>query len=255
MRSVLSAVVAVTLAAGAAQGWGSLVASYASPGSSPYGAGFINYGGVNYITLTTQSPNRVWRLYESTGSVYSSFAPPAVIINGCDSGVLGGTPTTWLVSMSPNYIYRCAYDTGSIYNTYSSPATYPFGLAYGEVGGTPYLFHSDLNYSLYRLNPTTGSVYASMFVNFQPRDLAYGGGYLWFASDGYLIRRTNTLGSTTASFSVASGGAQPVAVAYDPVGPYIWVGFDTPANRLNVYEINAVDILPASLGKVKAIYR
>ena len=117
MRSVLSAVVAVTLAAGAAQGWGSLVASYASPGSSPYGAGFINYGGVNYITLTTQSPNRVWRLYESTGSLNSSFAPPAVIINGCDSGVLGGTPTTWLVSMSPNYIYRCAYDTGSIYNT------------------------------------------------------------------------------------------------------------------------------------------
>jgi hypothetical protein len=112
--------------------------------------------------------------------------------------------------------------------------------------------------ALYLLHPMSGSIYSSYTLTFRPLDVAYDeGGYVWIATaDRDLVYKCTLTGSSLASFSLASYG-HPRGCGFD--GEYVWVGTNDYENgvylilRVNVQEHPSAE--PASLGKVKALFR
>ncbi len=135
-----------------------------------------------------------------------------------------------------------------------------FYLATDEVGAA-HAFASNVLYTtrntgnrLFVRNPTTGSVISTHNLSFAPNDVGYDSrGYLWIASAqrGY-IYQTTTAGSIINSFAVTPG--TPYGCDFD--GTYVWVGTVGATHMLYRYEVGlggAVE--PASVGRIKAIYR
>jgi DNA-binding beta-propeller fold protein YncE len=247
----LSAV--VVLAASAAFGWGSLVRSYASPGQYPNGLGFLNYGGPR-VYVPCRGPDRVYWMNQANGSVMGYFPTPSSVPMGCDCGVVNSTPYVWVIESNLQHMYRMGYQTGSIYGSFHTPGGLPRGVAFRQSNPFYYIYSTDgYNQHMYRMHATTGSVIASYDLNYTPYDLAYGDGYLWIAT-GSTVRKSTLTGSTVATISTAASG-NAVGVAYDTVGPYLWVSIMSPVNRINVYELGNTPVEPSSLGRVKAVYR
>ncbi len=236
-----------------AWGWGALVGSFASPGQYTDGLGYLVFSGVRYISVATSTPDRIWRLYRTTGSVYASYPSPTSYTMGGDSGIIGMTGYTWVVSQSPNYVYRMGFASGSVYGSFPGPSTSSWGVAFRDAGaGSYYIYYTALS-RLYRMNATTGSVYASYSLPFSPTDLAFDAAHncLWVGdSSGGRIRQMSLTGSNIASFAI---GIPPFGVAFD--GTYVLAGVSSPTHRINIYEVGGAGIAPASLGRVKALFR
>ncbi len=249
-------------AAAAAWGWGSLVASYPSPGAGVTGLGALSYQGTDYITA--QNGHYVWLLYESTGSVAASYpAPGNTWSGGMCSGVLGGVAQHWLSKYDPVndkvWVYRCAFATGSVLGSFSAFNSNFFvhdGLAFQPVAGSGYLYYADGTTGIpyiYRMQAETGSVYGSFYPPGEPWDIDFGGGYLWVWTypNEWCVWQMTTTGSVVNNFWPAAQGMEG-GVAYDDVGPYLWLA---QAGVLNGYELSLTGVAPASLGKVKALFR
>jgi DNA-binding beta-propeller fold protein YncE len=238
--------------AAAAWGWGSLVNSYPAPGQSPNGLAYLS---ATYICCSTNTPDKVWRIYRTNGSVVASYPTTFLEPAGVAYGVIGSTGYVWVADPSADYIYRMGWNSGSIYASFPSPGEIPIGLAYATEGGNYILYHTDyFNKRLYRLQATTGSIYASYLLPYTPRDLGRGAGYLWIAdTTNHVIRAATTAGSTVASFLSQQG--PPAGVCYDPAGEHVWVSVGVAVNRLFVYEIEGIGVAPASIGRVKALFR
>jgi hypothetical protein len=250
---------AAFLVASIAFGWGSVVASYISPDRYPDGFGYLNIAGTNYIILTTCGHNQLYRLYPSNGSVACSYALPFEWTAGCDAGVIGGTSYIWVIKGDYGIDHICLLEpsTGSIYSSFETPGHDGIGIAFYGAGSADYIYHTDdYTHYLYRLDPFSGSINSSFYLGYWGEDLAYGGGYLWIAQYPNRIDMADSAtGSTIASFLTDIN--YPVGVGYDPTGPYLWVGFGgvEPEHYIRVYELAGAGIAPASLGRVKAVYR
>jgi streptogramin lyase len=173
---------------------------------------------------------------------------------GCAAGVIGSTGYYWVVSNSGT-MYQCGFNSGSVYNSFSIPGSYPYGVTFRDSGSIYYVYYTDRSARrLYRMNSTTGSIYGSYTLSFPPNDLAYDDrGFLWIAdSTASVIRRCSMSGSVYDSFSVASYG-YPAGVGFD--GTYVWVGINAPLHRILRFEVEGVGIEPASLGKIKTVFR
>jgi len=254
-RSIITLLAVVVLAASAAFGWGSIVRSYAAPSSYPNGLGYVLFSGSGRIIVDSNNTDHIYRMYQSNGSVYGSYAAPGSNPMGIGAGMISTTGYVWVADSTTDRIYRMGINTGSIYGSYAAPGTYPYGLGFRDSGSIYYVYHTDYtNEHMYRMNGTTGSIYASYDLNYAPRDIAYGGGYLWIAT-GSTVRMSNgTTGATISTLSTAASGSA-MGVAYDPSGPYLWVSIAPSANRINVYELSGTGVTPSSLGRVKAVYR
>jgi hypothetical protein len=240
--------------AAAAHGWGSLVASYASPGQYPNGLAYINAG---YIALTTSTPDAVWLLNRSNASVVGSFAAPTTNTGGCTFGQINGHGYLWLSSRAPNYIYYMDWSTGSIHGSFAYPSINPHGVAFRAEGSSYYVYaNSSYEQYLYYMNATTGSVHATYTLPFAP---SYDGEYdaahncLWWAGGltASGVYQLDSQGSLINSFGT---GHSCTGLTYDPNTDYIWVGTGS-LHTINVYEVIGVGVAPASLGRVKALFR
>jgi len=101
----------------------------------------------------------------------------------------------------------------------------------------------------------TGSVYRSYALSFSPAGVGYDPrGYLWISDpDHSIIWQCTTTGSAINSFSVSRYGA-PTGCGCD--GTYVYAGiFRDPSFWVMKFETSPVGIAPASLGKVKAMFR
>jgi len=108
----------------------------------------------------------------------------------------------------------------------------------------------------------TGSIYSSYALNFTSNDLAYdptGRGYLWIASgrDRAVYKCTLT-GSPLASFKTPFPEPHwPQGCGFD--GEYVWVGDGDPTKGWNIvaqFDVRSEPaVAPASLGRIKALYR
>ncbi|MGD8719522.1 MAG: hypothetical protein PVH29_11975 [Candidatus Zixiibacteriota bacterium] len=252
MRRWSSVIALCIICAGAAWGWGSLVASYAAPGQAPNGLAYFTS---SYICCSTITPDTIWRLYRSNGSVASSFAAPFVEPTGITFGNISGTGYIWVADPSADYVYRMGCGSGSVYSSFAAPGGLPIGLAFAQEGGDYILYHTDyFNKHLYRLNANNGSVYASYLLPYTPRDLGCGGGYLWIADTAnHLIRASTTAGSAVASFQSQQG--PPFGVCYDETDDNVWVSVAAALNYIFVYETEGIGVAPASIGRVKALFR
>jgi hypothetical protein len=166
----------------------------------------------------------------------------------------GYTVFFWEVSDGTDRMYRRNATTGSTLRSWSTPRGMPMGAAFRQAGGSYYIYHTDWNKRLYRMSAAYGQIQTSYPLGFNPTDCAYGGGYLWISDPvNYAVWKCREDGVKYDGFSTVVWG-RPEGIGYTP--GYVWVGIQTPVNRiLRFTATSGTDVAPASLGKVKAIFR
>ena len=225
-RLILLALCAGTAFAGTA----SIVASFQGPGAYTYGidyhASYIYIGdGHNYIYQTTTTGSLVNSLYVGNASWG---------IDRIDSGF-------WCCNLG-GYIFRLT-TSGSILRSFEGPASPSNGITYGG----DFLWLSVNRSILYKLT-TTGSVVNTFYLP-APRTytgLCWDAPYLWIASYRWISQITQ-LGSVVESFPVTG---QLWSVSSD--GSYLWYSTN---NWVYQVKVNFAAVVPASLGRVKALFR
>lgn len=252
MRRTLITIASVATVAASAYGWGTLLTSFPCPSGSRYPNG-VAYRASRLYVATNYVPRIVWQVRPANGSVLASHHFPGAECMGCTTGLAGETVSYWVADSRYDVIYQIGYLTGSVVNSFPAPGRRPMGLAFRSANT---MYHTDFdNKMLYVLHPVTGSVSSSYSLNFGPCDLDYDGrGYLWIA-DGYngLVRQCDLTGSTLASFSVESYGFASGLAYYNK---QVWVGINAPLHSVLKFEVDPeYAVAPASIGKVKALFR
>jgi hypothetical protein len=259
MKAVLS-LFAFLVLVGTAGAVGSLVSSFYSPATDPMGLAWQSYG-TGYVWVACHSNHRIYQC-TTNGSVVRNFASlHGGFTYGLAAGQIGATWYIWSLGYNPGLIRRfttSGTQVGSFAVYANPPAGYPFGLAYKNSST---LYESNWNANrIFTMHPTTGSVYSGYIVpSAAPRDLAYdwrGGDHLWVvdrpATGRRIVKKVNTSGSTVASFDVAGYG-DPGGCCFD--GTYVWIGFVSPVNRVLRFTAGETAVAPASLGRVKALFK
>ncbi|HUV87192.1 MAG TPA: hypothetical protein VMX79_08770 [bacterium] len=241
-------IIVVTVALGAANfagaTGGSVVASFRSPHASgvPRGMAYsTHHTRLYHVSNTT---NTIYAT-NTDGSVVKSFPCPADTRD-----VEGGQHYFWTCTYSATGVIYRINTTGSVEASFPAPAN-----ATGITRDATHLWvsSSTTNY-VYRMT-TVGSVVASFAA---PADdtagLDWDGRYLWLAdaaaADSTVYRLTTT-GSVVWQCKAPAGRAY--GVAFD--GTYVWYGSMANPKYCFRMTISGVAVEPASLGKVKALFR
>ena len=233
------ALVAV-LAAVSSAGDVSIVASWRSPSVITFGIDY--YGGYLYHATPTESRITVTTL---TGSIIT-WLPD--VTRGWD---LDRTPVEFWVAVGSGRGIARLSTTGSFIRQVSTPGNLGLGITYGEgclwyatLSTTPYLYRLTVN----------GSVMSSFQLpGRSPGGLFWEASTLWYADaanpSGSIYHLTTT-GSVLDSITVPN--TRPAGITWQ--GPYLWY---TDYNNHYVYQArySPVGVTPASLGRVKAMYR
>jgi len=257
VRKALLVAVATLCAAGVTfAALGDVVASFRIPGTGSQ-AGMARANAVLFVN--NYSAARIYRCNSDTGSVTGSFA------------AVGGTNTRGLAYQfggylwqnkaytSPYQIYRTDSSTGSVYNTYSLPTSVTHGsapLATGDGGsGTSYIILSSYgtpNTTIYYMT-TTGSIASSHSVSQALYEIAYDwrNKLIWGGMNTTTVYGFTTNGSLAASFTKPTGNIY--GITYH--GQYLWVGGTSGYIYKQHCPIINVGVSPASMGKIKAMYK
>jgi hypothetical protein len=251
-----AAVFAALACATVAFGYGSLVSSFKAPGEYPWGIGWASWRDSGFWVSCSGNDYR-YRM-TTTGSIYASFPNPGTGSTGCGAANINGVGYVFVVGYGNKYAYRIGMAAGSIYGSWPAPGLLPRGIDYCGDGGN-YVYYIERNGRvLYFMHAYTGSIYRMDTLDFIPGDVAYDPrGYLWItAPHAGLVLQCTTTGSAIDSFWTTSYG-DPSGCGCD--GTYVYVGVSTsyPRSTHNVlkFETSGVGIAPASLGKVKALFR
>jgi hypothetical protein len=235
---------------------GEIVASYRIPApGTPCGVG-VAVG--DLYVLTDNSLNMVYRLSRDTGSVIGSFPTPYGFGNRGLCYSTGGH--VWIGCIPKGHVYNCYGATGSVFGSWSAGQD-PWGLAPFATGdggaGTTAIFSRDSSPNLVkRHHMTTGSVYASFPLQHSSIfDFAYDfrNKLFWadYNSPPAIYGYSATNGSVVASFPRPYAGPG-YGLAYSH--SYLWIAM----SNHYIYKVKCpggVGISPASMGKIRAIYK
>ena len=253
MRRIILWVAGGLLAAAAsALAWGEVVASFPAPTNSVDGVEW--YDGRLYVVAGLGRYCRIWQLEPNTGSVFSSYQVPNFFAKGFTAGEVGGRRYGWLAvsSSSWNIIYQLELGTGSAVQSFPVPGPFAHGVAFGDEKT---LYHTDYQAKmLYVMQPTTGSIVESHRLPYQPGGVDYDPeGYLWII-DFYRgnVCRCTLNGARLASFCPVKS---TVISGVSRYGDYVWVTANYPLYMVFKCYVGDIGLAPASLGKVKALFR
>jgi hypothetical protein len=251
MKKASVTAVAVLAAAGAAFGWGKLVSSFLCPPGHINPVGVSCYG--SYVWISTTQPDRICQCTYN-GAVVRYFSGRTDGTYGLAVGNMAGTVFFWEVSDETDRIYRRNATSGSTVRSWSTPRGMPYGAGFRQAGSAYYIYHTDWYGRLYRMSAAYGQLQTSYSLSYHPGDCAYGAGYLWITEpDGYRVRKAREDGRGVDHFSTSAWG-RPLGIGYS--SGYVWVGIGNPVNRiLRFTATSGTDVAPASLGKVKAVFR
>lgn len=229
------------LAVSTAFGAGSIISSFRSPSSYVMGLGYHS----PYIYHSDYSGTRIHQT-TTTGSVVRTIPGR--------SGILGvdftGTYFWICCYTSPYYIYQLT-SAGSVVRSFSGLAA-----GYGcTFDGTYVWVSSARSYNVYRFTTTGSFVTSFRGPGSFPGGLDWANGYLWLGdwpSSGAGIFRLTTTGSVVESYRPVPSGGRSAGVAWD--GSYIWY---SDYSNSYIYQMDTVltSVVPASVGKIKSIYR
>lgn len=269
MKRALLVLVVVGLAAGAA--WGTLGSLVASFDNHPVGGGSSHYGLAadrNYLySYYYSSGYRIYRMLRSNGSLVSSYPNPfgtgtyQYYTRGLSYG--GGT-----ILYINHYYWRAVgrfyASNGSMISTWHWPTTmtYRYGICCTH-DGTNYgtrIWQSYYGSGTFWQSTTTGSLISSFDIatTYNYDDAwDYGNNMIWYGniSTDY-VYGINTSGSILASWRGPTAVSNPYGVAY--YGSYLYVSTSSgsPDEYIWVYHCpNTVGVAPASVGKVKALFK
>lgn len=263
MRRKVIIIVALAVTAGTAFAYlGQVVASWRSPAINPLGAAQANGTTLFWVYCRTSGDN-VYRVNANTGSVISSFRSPATSDSKGLAYTSGGVPGgnyLWIGDSGDDTINMCDFGTGRVYLSWKAGHD-PMGLApeaTGDGGANPRSIISTDTSPTYTWlhHPITGSIISSFFhggsfcvdIAYDWRNKLIWGG---IGNPG-ILRGWNTSGTVVASFLIPD--RNPYALSY--WNQYLWIGTTSPNHYF--YKVHCpfpVDITPASIGKVKALFK
>ena len=235
-------------------GFGTLISSFKSPGSEPFGIGYRP--GYLYIS----GCGRVVYRTDTTGSIISYYPIRLAGVRGMTIGTIGGETYYWLVDLYEEYVYRYLDNSSTLVGSFPVPGGgMPIGAAFVDPD---HMYISDVKEKyLILLHPITGSVYETYPLSFAPNDLAYDPeGCLWITNPiyenyGYVCQCT-TEGSLIASFLV-DGWGYTRGCGYD--GKNLWISTgEWPTGRYTILQFGAreyPEVAPASVGRIKALFQ
>jgi hypothetical protein len=255
MRKCLVGFVAAVLLATVAQAYlGQVLGSFRSPAGTNT-RGLARASSYLYI-MDGNNRATVYSVRPFTGSIYNWYMAPWT---GENSGLAFSTPSyLWVGRLNNDTVFRTEANTGSVYSSWSAQHG-PYGLApwcTGDGGtGTSYLFSTDDAPSrLYTHRLSNGSIVNSTsLVNNTRCDCAYDwrNNLIWRGRAGSIYGIVPS-GAVTASF--ASPAGDPRGMTY--YNSYLWVACNADGF---VYRLHCprdfTAVAPASLGKVRAIFR
>lgn len=236
MIKIIGVAVSLTAAASFA-GFGDVVSSFPKPPAPP--ASGLAWDG-SYLWFCGE-PSDLFLCTDTRGSLISSFR--LGIGYTYIEALTSDGEYLWYSThmMGRPYYYHCVTKTGSgVSNFMASWPNDRGGLAW-EPGQPGYLWGGSAQYT------TAGSVVSTFTPQIDLGELAWYGHKLWTAISGRAYNIT-TKGSVVASFRLPNetGGA----VTFD--GSYLWL---ISGDWVCQIDIDVVGVDPASMGKVKALYR
>jgi hypothetical protein len=231
---------------------GSVVGSFPAPAPAVRG---LARSSTRLHVAVFGSPTYIYRVAALTGSVYGSWAPS--FGDNCRGLAFSEGGHLWVGNYASDYVYDCAATTGSIYGSWSAGHN-PYGLAPfctadGGVGTTG-IFSSDSNPSrVWRHSVSTGSVLGSFAIpNDSFFDIAWDhrNQLVWMGDLPNVVYGYTRRGTIRESFTVPAD--YPYGMAY--YGQYLWVGCAGNGYIYRVHCPGTLGVVPASLGKVKALF-
>jgi|GEM_PF-605134 len=263
MKKVVLVAMSVLVASAAFAALGDIVGSWPSPAQYPLAAARPNNDAYFWLYCNT-SPYYIWWVNALTGSITASYPSPFTSSTRGLAYSYGGAPGgsyLWIGNYSTQVVAMTNYANGSIYASWTAGHSM-YGLApeaTADGGYNPLSIitaYTSPNY-VWRHNPMTGSILSS----FAKSQLAYDIGWDWrnqvvwggYGSPG-IMYAWNTAGSLMTSFSMPN--PYPYAVVYH--ASYLWVGVTTPAHyiyRIHCPQIPGLNVRPASVGKIKALFQ
>lgn len=258
MRKCILSVAAVAFVATTAQAYlGEIVSSFRSPAGT-HTRGLARAPG--YLYVMDGEHGTIYQTRPSTGSIFKSYLLPWI---SRFSGLAFSTPSyLWVgrVELEEEYniIFRVKADTGSFYSSWPPGFGMPYGLApwcTGDGGaGTSYLFVTNEHRQLVIRDVKKGVVWRLVPLVYDTKcDCAFDwrNNLIWQGHAGYIYGFTPS-GPIMASFPSPAGSPRGLAY-YDQ---HLWVA--CAANGY-IYRVhcpqNFTAVGPASLGKVRAIFR
>jgi hypothetical protein len=250
---IIAAVVLVVRAATAFGALGDIVSSFRAPATQPRGLARQN----QYLfVLDYNSPNRVYRVHPTNGSVVGSWPTPYSTGNRGLAYIFGGN--LYVGCWSNDTIYRCNSDNGSVIASWAVGHD-PQGLAPVQTGdggsGATSLYCSDSSPSYFwRHHYTTGSVissFAAPHTGFQDITYDHRNRLIW-QYRSFVVYGITTIGSVVASFAWPGHGSY-AGMAYHSY--YLYISATTQQYIYRVHCPSNVGVAPASLGRVKALFR
>jgi len=263
MKRVVFITVAILVASAAFAAMGDVVGSWHSPANYPLAAARPNNDAYFWLYCNT-SPYYIYQVNALTGAIAASYPSPYTSATRGLAYSYGGAPSgsyLWIGKYTSPYEYSMTnYSNGSIYASFA-PGHSLYGLApqaTADGGNNPLSIitaYTSPNY-VWLHHPTTGSIISS----FAKSQLAYDIGWDWrnqviwggYGSPGVMYA-WNTAGSLMTSFAMPA--PYPYAVVYH--ASYLWVGCTIPDHyvyRIHCPLVPTLNIRPASVGKVKALF-
>jgi hypothetical protein len=263
-RLVLAVLLSLCVAGMAWGDLGDIIASYAAPATYPLAAARANNS--QYLWMyCNSSPYYIWRINADNGTIYGSYSKFTSSTRGLAYSYGGGPGGSylWIANYSTREVHMCNYADGSTVNSWTCVTeNQPYGLAPEATADGGYnpqsIISTDTSpYYTWRYVPTTGSLLGSFSHGglyaydcaWDWRNQLVWGGY---GSPG-VVRGWTTAGSVVASFTVPN--TYPYAITY--WGEYLFVGCTIPNHYC--YKVHCpvlnVNVKPASVGKVKALFK
>ncbi len=272
MKKVLTiTALLTTLFAAAADAYlGQVVASFPTL-SQTKNRGLARSATVLYL-ITSDNPPIIYRFNPASGALLSwYYLPFSALCSG-----LAYTPPNYLWvgtfvydnrgekdRRPPNYIYRVNSETGSVYSSWTLSHD-PYGLdpqCTGDGGaGASGLLSNDSNPSaLFTHDLTTGSIVGSVGISaLSDYDCAYDwrNGLVWLGGMSSTdVTAYSPSGFVMGSFPVPAGVGSARGLAY--ANSYLYIASAYGQGYIYVVHCPSplTDVAPASLGKVKALFR
>jgi hypothetical protein len=244
-------VTALAIAAGVgATEIGEVVASFPAPAAEPTD---LAYGGGYLYCYCATPPYLIWKINPANGQVVASYGFP--FMGAATAGLAYDGSFFWVGNRDTDYLYRFKLD-GTVLSSFKT--TWDFGYGLGWAGlhlwGTEQRNGRASNY-FYKMR-VDGFVLQSFVYYYAPYDVTWDGGYLWACDYNTVSAESRVVALTVAGpikEIVPAPAASARGIVYD--GAYLWVSTLADGGRL--WKINGagVGLTPASLGRVKALYR
>ncbi len=260
-KVVTTTVLLTTLFAAAADAYlGQVVASFPTLSFSQ-NRGVARSASVLFL-VTIQNPGIIYRYNPTSGALLSWYYLP---FTGNNAGLAFSPPNyLWVGNMTQSRVYCVNADSGSIYSSW--PAGHnPTGLdplCTGDGGtGTTYMLSTDQTTTasaLYTHNLTTGSIVGSSPISaLSDYDFGYDwrNGVIWLGNmSSPNITAYSPSGFVMGSFPAPAGYSCGIAYA----NSYLYIGSSLGDGYIYVVHCpqgGLSRVAPASLGKVKALFR